>query len=81
MKPDIWMNGEFVPWDEAYIHPLCHSLQRGSTIFESIDFFQYGPVLMKVIFNSPLVYQAIHSRIFDISRFQETPSLIKTFYL
>ena len=37
MKPDIWMNGDFVPWDEACIHPLCHSLQRGSTIFESID--------------------------------------------
>ncbi len=37
MKPDIWMNGEFVPWDKACIHPLCHSLQRGSTIFESID--------------------------------------------
>lgn len=37
MKPDIWMNGRFVPWDEAGIHPLCHSLQRGSTLFESID--------------------------------------------
>lgn len=37
MKPDIWMNGQFVSWDEACIHPLCHSLQRGSTLFESID--------------------------------------------
>jgi branched-chain amino acid aminotransferase len=37
MKPDIWMNGQFVPWDEACIHPLSHSLQRGSTLFESID--------------------------------------------
>ena len=37
MKPDIWMNGRFVPWDEARIHTLSHSLQRGSTLFESID--------------------------------------------
>ncbi len=37
MKPDIWMDGRFVPWDEASIHPLCHSLQRGATLFESID--------------------------------------------
>jgi len=31
------MDGRFVPWDEASIHPLCHSLQRGATLFESID--------------------------------------------
>jgi branched-chain amino acid aminotransferase len=31
------MDGQFVPWDEASIHPLCHSLQRGATLFESID--------------------------------------------
>ena len=37
MKPDIWMNGEFVHWDRASIHPLCHSMQRGTTLFESID--------------------------------------------
>lgn len=35
--PDIWFDGEFIRWNEAGIHPLCHSLQRGSTIFESID--------------------------------------------
>ena len=37
MKPDIWIDGQFVPWDKAHLHPLCHSLQRGSTVFESID--------------------------------------------
>ncbi len=37
MKPDIWINGQFVPWNKAHIHPLCHSLQRGATLFESID--------------------------------------------
>ena len=37
MHPDIWLNGTFVPWDEACIHPLCFSMQRGATVFESID--------------------------------------------
>ena len=37
MKPDIWINGQFIPWDQASIHPLCHSLQRGATLFESLD--------------------------------------------
>lgn len=37
MKPDIWMDGQFVPWEKTSIHPLCHSLQRGATLFESID--------------------------------------------
>jgi len=37
MKPDIWIDGQFVPWDKAHLHPFCHSLQRGSTVFESID--------------------------------------------
>jgi len=36
-KPDIWMNGQFVPWDEASIHPFCHGLQRGAVLFESLD--------------------------------------------
>lgn len=37
MKPDIWMDGRFVPWDGARIHPLSHGIQRGAALFESID--------------------------------------------
>ena len=37
MKPDIWMDGQFVPWEKASIHPLSHSFQRGATLFDSID--------------------------------------------
>ncbi|MBN1292999.1 MAG: branched-chain amino acid transaminase [Candidatus Latescibacteria bacterium] len=36
-NPDVWMNGLFVPWDQACVHPFCHGLQRGSVVFESID--------------------------------------------
>ena len=37
MKPDIWFDGRFVRWEDACIHPLSHSMQRGATLFESVD--------------------------------------------
>lgn len=30
----IWMNGEFVAWDDAKIHVLTHGLHYGSAVFE-----------------------------------------------
>lgn len=32
----IWMNGEFVPWDEAKVHVLAHTLHYGYGAFEGI---------------------------------------------
>jgi branched-chain amino acid aminotransferase len=32
----IWMNGEFVPWDDAKVHVLTHGLHYGSGVFEGI---------------------------------------------
>jgi branched-chain amino acid aminotransferase len=31
---EIWLDGEFVPWQQATIHVLSHSLQRGSLVFD-----------------------------------------------
>ena len=30
----IWLDGELVPWEQATVHVLSHSLQRGSLIFD-----------------------------------------------
>ena len=30
----IWMDGEFVPWREAKVHVLTHSLHYASAVFE-----------------------------------------------
>ena len=30
----IWLDGEFVPWEQATVHVLSHSLQRGSLVFD-----------------------------------------------
>jgi branched-chain amino acid aminotransferase len=32
----IWMDGELVPWDEAKIHVLTHSLHYGCGVFEGV---------------------------------------------
>jgi branched-chain amino acid aminotransferase len=36
----IWMNGELVPWDDARIHVLTHSLHYGMGVFEGIRAYE-----------------------------------------
>jgi branched-chain amino acid aminotransferase len=36
----IWMNGEFVAWDEARIHVGAHGLHYGSGVFEGIRAYE-----------------------------------------
>jgi branched-chain amino acid aminotransferase len=35
----VWVNGDFVPWNRATVHLMCHSFARGSAIFEVISFY------------------------------------------
>ena len=32
----IWMNGEFVPWEDAKVHVLTHTMHYGTGVFEGI---------------------------------------------
>jgi branched-chain amino acid aminotransferase len=35
LKTDyIWLNGEFVAWDDAKDHTIIHALHYGTSIFE-----------------------------------------------
>src|SRR5215210_6502305 len=36
----IWMNGEFVPWEDAKVHVLSHGLHYGSGVFEGIRCYE-----------------------------------------
>jgi branched-chain amino acid aminotransferase len=38
--PQIWFNGELIPWDEARIHILTHSLHYGMGVFEGIRAYE-----------------------------------------
>jgi branched-chain amino acid aminotransferase len=46
----IWQNGKLIPWEEAKIHVLSHSLHYGGSAFEGIRFYQTveGPAIFRV---------------------------------
>jgi len=46
----IWIDGVLVPWDQATVHVLSHSLQRGSLIFDymSIHETSDGPAIFRL---------------------------------
>jgi branched-chain amino acid aminotransferase len=46
----IWMDGEFVPWEEAKIHILTHSLHYGCGVFEGIRTYETarGPAVFRL---------------------------------
>ncbi len=46
----IWFNGELVPWDQATIHVLTHTLHYGGGAFEGIRFYDTnkGPTIFRL---------------------------------
>ncbi len=46
----IWLNGELVPWDEARIHVLTHSLHYGTAVFEGVRAYETsnGPAVFRL---------------------------------
>src|SRR3954452_6771643 len=46
----IWMNGELVPWDDAKIHVLTHSLHYGMGVFEGVRAYETsrGPAVFRL---------------------------------
>ena len=45
----IWLNGDFVPWDEAKVHVLSHGLHYGTGVFEGIRCYETerGPAIFR----------------------------------
>ena len=60
----IWMNGELVPWNDAKVHVLTHSLHYGLGVFEGIRAYETstGPAVFRLtphikrLFNSAKIY-------------------------
>ena len=36
----IWLNGEFVAWEDAKVHVLTHALHYGTGVFEGIRAYE-----------------------------------------
>ncbi|MFB6303496.1 MAG: branched-chain amino acid transaminase [Haloferacaceae archaeon] len=45
----IWMDGEFVDWDDAQVHVLTHGLHYGTGVFEGVRCYdtEEGPALFR----------------------------------
>jgi branched-chain amino acid aminotransferase len=48
--PWIWFNGSFLPWKDAHIHILSHSIQFGSSAFEGMRCYStpQGPAIFRI---------------------------------
>jgi len=46
----IWMNGQFVDWDDAKVHILSHVIHYGSSVFEGIRVYDtpQGPAVFRL---------------------------------
>ena len=45
----IWMNGEFVAWEDAKVHVLTHGLHYGTGVFDSMRCYdtELGPAVFR----------------------------------
>ena len=61
----IWRDGTFIPWDDAHVHVLSHSMQFGSAAFEGIRCYHtpQGPAIFRLrehltrLINSVKIYR------------------------
>jgi branched-chain amino acid aminotransferase len=66
--PEIWHNGEFIPWDDARVHVMSHVLHYGSSVFEGIRCYatKRGPAVFRLrehmqrLVNSAKIYRMEH---------------------
>ncbi len=47
--PYIWLDGEFVAWDDAQVHVLTHALHYGTGVFEGVRCYdtEIGPAVFR----------------------------------
>ena len=73
----IWFNGKLVPWRDANIHVLTHSLHYGMAVFEGVRAYKTakGPAIFRLdehtkrLFNSAKIFQMVlpytYQEVFD----------------
>ena len=64
MKPvkEIWMAGAFVPWDDANVHILTHTLHYGMGVFEGIRCYETarGSAIFRFREHMDRLYRSAH---------------------
>ena len=56
----IWMDGEFVPWEDATVHVLTHALHYGTGVFEGVRCYDTtrGPAIFRWDAHLERLYQS-----------------------
>jgi branched-chain amino acid aminotransferase len=64
----IWMDGEFVDWDDANIHILTHTLHYGSGVFEGIRAYATarGPAVFRLTDHINRLYNSARIFLIDV---------------
>ena len=64
----IWMDGKLVPWDEAQIHVLSHSLHYGMGVFEGIRAYEtsQGPAIFRLTEHIERLFDSAKIMMMDI---------------
>ena len=64
----IWMDGKLVPWNEAKIHVLSHSLHYGSGVFEGLRCYKTdkGPAIFRLKDHLRRLYESAHIMMMEI---------------
>ena len=64
----IWMNGELVPWADAQIHVLTHSLHYGTGVFEGIRAYETerGPAVFRLTEHIARLFDSAKIMMMDI---------------
>ena len=53
----IWIDGALRPWEEATVHVLSHSLQRGSLVFDYMSVHDLQPGCAASVVGGPAVFR------------------------
>jgi len=58
----IWLDGEMVPWREAKVHVLTHTLHYGLGVFEGVRAYktEQGPAIFKLGEHTRRLFQSAH---------------------
>ena len=58
----IWLDGEMVPWREAKVHVLTHTLHYGMGVFEGVRAYktEQGPAIFKLEEHTRRLFQSAH---------------------
>ncbi len=64
----IWFDGELVPWREAQVHVLTHTLHYGLGVFEGVRAYatEQGPAIFRVHDHTDRLFRSAHILRFEI---------------